>query len=204
MVKVKICGITNLEDAQAAINAGADALGFVFYRRSARYISPGKASAIIGKLPLSAIKVGVFVNARENYIKRISKLCHLDMLQFHGSQTPEFCARFNNYKIIKAIRVKDSLRREDILKYRVPAYLFDTFRPSGFGGTGKQFNWKLLKNIGALKKKVFLSGGLTDKNVKEAIELLAPEWVDASSSLEAGPAKKDHSKVKRFIKAAKS
>lgn len=202
MVKVKICGITNLEDARAAIAAGADALGFVFYKKSPRYINPKEAGQIIRQLP-PVIKVGVFVNERQKQIKEIARLCRLDMLQFHGSQTPEFCARFNTYRIIKAIRVKDKLDKKDILRYRAFAYLFDTFVAAKAGGTGKTFDWKLLKNIEAAKRPVFLSGGLTEKNVKEAINIVHPDWVDASSSLEIRPGKKDPSKVRDFVKAAK-
>lgn len=203
MVKVKICGITNLEDARAAIAAGADALGFIFYKKSPRYISPKEVDKIIKQLPPSVIKVGVFVSAPEKRIKAIARLCRLDMLQFHGSQTPEFCARFKAYRIIKAIRVKDKLDIRGILRYRTFAWLFDTFCAQKAGGTGRTFDWKLLKDMGAIKKPVFLSGGLTEKNVKEALSIAHPDWVDISSSLEIRPGRKDHSKVRDFVRAAK-
>ncbi|MCM8780116.1 MAG: phosphoribosylanthranilate isomerase [Candidatus Omnitrophica bacterium] len=202
-VKVKICGITNLEDAQASVDAGCDALGFVFYKKSPRYIAPERAKKIIRGLPQRIIKIGVFVNEKEKFIKRIAKACCLDMLQFHGNESAEFCSRFKVYKIIKAFRVKNKIELNKIKKYRVFAYLFDTFVKSKIGGTGKTFDWKLLGRLDTLNKTIFLSGGLTAKNVKAAIKAVRPDWVDASSSLEKSPGKKEHKKVRTFIKAIK-
>jgi phosphoribosylanthranilate isomerase len=204
MVKVKICGITNLEDAKASINAGCDALGFVFYKKSPRYIDWEKARDIISALPKNTIKVGIFVDSGEQAIKRIAKLCKLDILQFHGKESPEFCSKFRGYKIIKAFRVQDKIDFARVLKYKTFAYLFDTFVKNKAGGTGKKFNWKLLATLSHIKRPVFLSGGLSARNVKEAVKVLNPRWVDVSSSVEASPGKKDHRKVKRFIKIAKN
>jgi phosphoribosylanthranilate isomerase len=203
MVKVKICGITNLEDALASIDAGCDALGFVFYKKSPRYIGVPAAKKIIKQLSPLAIKIGVFANAKEKTIKRIAKTCHLDMLQFHGNESPDFCQKFKGYKVIKVFRIKNKIDLPQISKYKTFAYLFDTFIKSKIGGTGKKFNWSLLKHLSPLKQPVFLSGGLTAKNVKKAIEAFRPAWVDASSSLEKYPGKKAHKKVEAFIKAAK-
>lgn len=203
MVKVKICGITNLEDAGGAAGSGCDALGFVFYKKSPRYISPERAGDIIRGLPPHIIKIGVFVNAREKTIRRIAKLCNLDMLQFHGDESPEFCERFRNYKIIKAFRIRHGIDIKNVSSYKTFAYLFDTFIRSKSGGTGKSFNWKLIRHIRDLKRPIFLSGGLTAKNVKLAIKTARPHWVDVSSSVEIKPGKKAHKKVKEFIKAAK-
>ena len=203
MVKAKVCGITNLEDALASIHAGCDALGFVFYKKSPRYISPRKAAAIIKNLPPHIIKIGVFVNSKQRAIKQIARLCRLDMLQFHGKETPEFCQRFANYKIIKAFRIKNHIDFKNVLKYRTFAYLFDTFMASKVGGTGKIFDWKLVSHIGKLKGPVFLSGGLSKKNVKLAIETVRPHWVDVSSSVEIKPGEKNHQKIREFIKAVK-
>lgn len=204
MVKVKICGITNLEDAQAALDAGADALGFVFYKKSPRYVSPGCAADIIkGKgLPKRIKKVGVFVNAREGRIRQIARSCGLDMLQFHGNESPEFCARFKGQKVVKAFRIKKRVDLQGILRYKTYAYLFDTFVKEKAGGTGKKFNWQLIRELG-LKRPVFLSGGLTERNVLKAIKEISPDWVDVSSSVETRPGKKDYKKVERFIRAAK-
>lgn len=203
MAKVKICGITNLEDARASVDAGCDALGFVFYKKSPRYITPVKAKGIIKQLPKHIIKIGVFVDGKEKTIRKIAKTCRLNMLQFHGSESPEFCARFKGYKIIKAFRVKNRLDAKNILKYNPFAFLFDTFVKSKIGGTGKNFDWRLIRHIDGIRRPIFLSGGLNEDNVKKAIEAVSPDWVDASSSLEKIPGKKNPIKVRNFIKAAK-
>ncbi len=203
MVRVKICGITNLEDALNAVDAGADALGFVFYKKSPRYITPDDAGDITKRLPASTIKVGVFVNAREKSIKRIARICGLNMLQFHGDESPEFCSRFQGYKIIKASRIKGALDILKILRYKPYAYLFDTWVSNKAGGTGKRFNWSLLKNFSKIGRRIFLSGGLNATNVKQAINIVHPEWVDASSGVEVRSGKKDTRKLKKFIQAAK-
>ena len=204
MVKVKICGITNLEDAIASVIAGCDALGFVFYKKSPRYITPKKARKIIRLIPKDIRKVGVFVNAPEKNIREIARKCKLDLLQFHGEESPEFCCKFKGYKIIKAFRVKDKINLVDILSYKTFACLFDAFTKTKFGGTGKAFDWKLLKGIRKLKRPVFLSGGLNTQNVKEAIKIIQPQWVDVSSSVEMGPGKKNYKKVKQFIEAVRN
>jgi len=203
MVGVKICGITNLEDAKASAEAGCDALGFIFCKKSPRYITAKTASEIISELPKKIIKIGVFVNAKERAIKQIAKMCHLNVLQFHGDESPKFCDKFKNFKIIKTFRIKDKINPEAILKYKTFAYLFDTFAAAKPGGTGKTFDWKLIRHLGSIKRPIFLSGGLTEKNVKKAIKILRPRWVDASSSLEKYPGKKDYKKVREFVKAAK-
>ena len=203
MVKVKICGITNLKDARDALASGCDALGFVFYRKSPRYIAPFRAKGIIKALPESVIKIGVFADAREKAIKDIAKNCKLDMLQFHGRETPEFCARFKKYPVIKAFRVKDEINYKDVSRYKTFAYLFDTFVKSKAGGTGKRFDWNLARDAASLRHPVFISGGLTHLNVREAIESARPDWVDVSTSVEKRPGEKEPGKVKRFLRAAK-
>jgi phosphoribosylanthranilate isomerase len=203
MVKVKICGITNLEDALASVVAGCDALGFAFFRKSPRYVSPKKVSSIAKQIPQGIIKIGVFVNAREETVKRIARMCRLDMLQFHGRESSEYCKKFKDYKVIKVFRVKDKLDVANILRYKTFAYLFDTYVRSRMGGTGKNFDWKLIRHLKGLKCPIFLSGGLTVDNVKKAVGIAKPSWVDVCSSIELIPGKKDHVKVKRFIKTAK-
>ncbi len=203
MIKVKICGITNLEDAQDAIKAGCDALGFVFYKKSPRYIAPARAREIIAGLPKKIVKVGVFVNAQEKTIKHIAKLCGLDILQFHGAESPQFCLKFKAYKIIKAFRIGERIDLAEILKYKTFAYLFDTFIKNKIGGTGKKFSWILLRHLSGFHQPIFLSGGLSVENVKEAISQVQPDWVDASSSVELKPGKKDSKKVKEFIEVVK-
>jgi phosphoribosylanthranilate isomerase len=204
MVKVKICGITNLEDAQVAANAGCDALGFIFFKKSPRYISPEKARQIIKQLPARVVKIGVFANAKEKTIKQVARFCHLQMLQFHGNESPEFCRKFKNYKIIKTFRIKNILDLRKALRYKPFAFLFDTFSKKKLGGTGKSFNWQLVSRLEKIKQPIFLAGGLNAKNVEAAIKTVHPAWVDASSSLEARPGKKDLQKVKSFVQAAKS
>jgi phosphoribosylanthranilate isomerase len=203
MVKIKICGITNLEDAEVAIESGCDALGFVFYKKSPRYITPQQAKDIIKQLPKRGIKVGVFVNSREETIKNIAKFCGLDILQFHGNESPKFCNKFKGYKIIKVFRIKDKIDLRRILKYKTFAYLFDTFVESQPGGTGRRFNWHLLRLSSGIKQPLFLSGGLNKSNVKRAIEIAQPDWVDVSSYVEIRPGRKNHKKIREFIKAAK-
>lgn len=202
-MRVKICGITNLKDALASAHAGCDAVGFMFYKKSPRYIAPKKAREIIAQLPEKIIKIGVFVNAKEGTIRKIARLCSLNMLQFHGNESPEFCSKFGNFKIIKAFRIKDEIDLKKILKYKTFAYLFDTFVKSKLGGTGKQFNWKLATEAGNIKQTIFLSGGLNSGNVARAIKTAQPEWVDASSSLEARPGEKDAVKLREFVKAVR-
>ena len=203
MARVKICGITNLEDALYAADLGADALGFMFYKNSPRYIHPEKVRVIIRQLPKSVRKVGVFVNAREVTVRRIARSLKLDMLQFHGNESEDFCYRFRDFKVIKAFRVKEEFSLACLSRYHVWAYLFDSFVRNKFGGTGKSFDWQLLKCLKGLRKTIFLSGGLNSQNVRRALRSFSASWVDASSSLEKYPGKKDPDKVKRFIKNAK-
>lgn len=204
MAKVKICGITNLEDALNSVEAGCDALGFVFYRKSPRYIAPERVKEIIDNLPKNIIRVGVFVNAKEKNIKRIAKICNLDMLQFHGNESSSFCKKFRDYKIIKTFRIKDKIDLKNILDYETFAYLFDTFVKSKIGGTGKKFNWTLVRHLTGFRRLVFLSGGLNAENIREAIKQVQPDWVDVSSSVEISPGKKDRKKVKEFIKTVRN
>lgn len=201
-IKVKICGITNLDDAVYCVKSGADALGFVFYKKSKRYISPEDARSIINRLPHNVIKVGVFVDEKQKAIRKIARLCKLDFIQLHGSQTPAFCNRLGRYKIIKAFRIKKDIKNIPLEKYAVVAYLFDTFDRHLSGGTGKAFEWGLLSRI-ERHGQFILSGGLNIANIKKAIKIVRPDWVDVSSSLEKTPGIKDHLKVKKFIRLAK-
>jgi len=203
MVKIKICGITNLEDALSAGKLGCDALGFVFFKQSPRYITPEHAGDIIKYLPKHIIKIGVFRNAAEKKIRQIAKFCKLDILQFHGQESPQFCQRFKGYKIIKVFRIKDKIDTRFVLKYKSFAYLFDTFTSSAAGGTGKSFDWKLIGNLRGVKQPIFLAGGLNPKNINRAIKTACPDWVDVSSGVESAPGKKDYAKLKKFIAQAR-
>ena len=204
MVKVKICGITNLEDALASALFGADAVGFVFYQGSCRYINPLKAAKIARILPAKVKKVGVFFNPTAAYLKKVISICKLDFLQLHGDETIEFCRAFERKKLIKSFRIDKTLDYGKINKYPASAFLFDSFNKNLPGGTGKKFNWKILLTFDRKNKPIFLSGGLTPKCVAKAIKIVKPNWVDASSCLESSPGKKDHHKIEQFIKAAKT
>ena len=201
--KIKICGITNLEDALSISKLKPHALGFVFFKKSPRCISLKKAKEIIKKIPVSIKKIGVFVDEKEHNIKFLARYLDLDMLQFHGEETPQFCRRFKNYRVIKCIRIKNKKSLENIGYYQVWAIMFDSYKKGFWGGTGKKFDWNLVKNLQTGKKLVFLSGGLHAGNVKKAIKLMKPDWVDVSSSLESRPGKKNIKKVKKFIETVR-
>lgn len=200
---VKICGITNLSDAQAAIDFKADAIGFVFYPLSPRYIKPQEARKIILGLKKKILKVGVFVDSNIAKVKRIARLCNLDMLQFHGNETPKFCKSFKEYKIIKAFRVKDKNSLKYVESYDVDYYLFDTFKAGLYGGSGDKFNWGLIKKC-KIAKPFFLSGGLNVKNVSSAIKATSCSWVDASSGIEKSAGIKNIRLLKKFIEKVKN
>lgn len=206
MVRVKICGITNTGDALAAVDAGADALGFVFYTRSTRYIEPEAVGEIIASLPPFITTVGVFVNAPLDEITRIQMVAPFQVCQLHGDETPEFCASVP-MRAIKAIRVADNaadkIDSDELASYPVAALLFDTRSEQGYGGTGMSFDWKLLKGVES-PKPVILSGGLRPGNVAAAIKAVKPYGVDVSSGVEESPGKKDLIKIKEFIEAAKN
>ncbi|MEK6713465.1 MAG: phosphoribosylanthranilate isomerase [Nitrospirota bacterium] len=201
MVKVKICGITNLEDAQAAAEAGADALGFVFYPDSPRFIDPGNARAIIAKLPVFITSVGVFVDESEDLIRRIIREGGIQILQFHGSESPVLCTRFRE-KVIKAIRIKDEESISEMQMYDVDTFLLDTYLDCAKGGTGKTFNWKYAE-MAKGNGRIILSGGLNPSNIGDAVRTLKPYGVDVSSGVEISPGKKDHVKIREFVREAK-
>ena len=202
-VKIKICGITNLEDALAGFFAGADALGFIFYAKSPRFINWHQAQNISRILPKKILRVGVFVDEDISTVKKIAQACRLDILQFHGQESPAYCRKFKEYKIIKAFRIATAKDLDNLAGYKTWAYLFDSFSRAKPGGTGNKFNWKILAQAARMKPVIFVSGGLTAGNVARAVKLLKPDWVDVSSSLELKPGKKNHRKIKRFIQALK-
>jgi len=200
MVRIKICGITRVEDAFTAVKAGADALGFVFYKKSPRYITPSKARRIIESLPPFISITGVFVNEKQGAISDIAGFCALDAIQLHGDEDCHECHRLKRYglKIIKGFRVGESFNFEAVQAYKVNAYLFDAYDKDGFGGTGKAFRWELLKGLKS-RVPVILSGGLTPDNVREAVQAVDPYAVDVSSGVEKEPGIKDPELVRRFI-----
>ncbi|PWU14765.1 MAG: phosphoribosylanthranilate isomerase [Verrucomicrobia bacterium] len=201
-VIVKICGITNSEDAQAAIQAGADALGFVFYERSPRKVSVETAASIIRELQPWVVRVGVFVNAPEDQVVRAIGECGLTLLQFHGDEPPEYCTQFGLMNM-KAFRIRDRASLDSLKQYSTDAWLLDTYVPDLIGGTGQPFNWDLAIEAQRFGRPIFLAGGLTPENVGEAARRVQPYAVDVSSGVEAAPGKKDHAKVRAFIEAVK-
>ncbi len=200
--KVKICGITNSADAQAAVEAGADALGLNFYEKSPRYITLSQAAEISKQLQPFVMRVGLFVNAPEAFVLRAIGECGLTLLQFHGDESPEFCTQFGLMSM-KAFRMHGPETLEQIPKYKTDAYLLDAYSSTTLGGTGEKFNWDLAVEAQKFGKPIFLAGGLTPENVAEAIHKVHPFGVDVSSGVESAPGKKDHAKVKAFIAAVR-
>jgi phosphoribosylanthranilate isomerase len=201
-VKVKICGITNPADAALAAEAGADALGFIFYDKSPRHVSVSAAAAITRAVPPHIVRVGVFVNPEEDLVLRAIAECGLNLLQFHGEETPDFCLQFGLMSM-KAFRVRDAESLKQLLSYHTDAWLLDAYSPAQYGGTGERFNWDLAIQARQWGKPIFLAGGLTPENVAQAIQQAQPYAVDVSSGVEAAPGRKDPEKVKSFIHAAK-
>jgi phosphoribosylanthranilate isomerase len=202
-VKVKICGVTNVADALAAAEAGADMIGLMFYEQSPRHITLTTAVEISHALSPFVLRVGVFVNPQEALVTRAIGECNLSLLQFHGDETSEFCTQFGLMSM-KALRVRDAESLKELANYQTDAFLLDAHSKSGLGGTGEKFNWDLAVAAHKFGKPIFLAGGLTPENVAEAVKKVQPFGVDVSSGVESAPGKKDHAKVKTFIEAAKA
>jgi len=202
-VKVKICGITNANDALTAVESGADALGFMFYEPSPRHVSIRQAAEIIRELPPYIMRVGVFVDAEEDTVMRAISDCGLTLLQFHGQESPQYCTQFGLMSM-KAFRMRDAGSLGALQNYPTDAWLLDAFVADKLGGTGEKFNWELAIEAKKLNRPIFLAGGLTPVNVAEAVQKVQPFAVDVSSGVEATPGKKDPAKVRDFISAAKS
>jgi phosphoribosylanthranilate isomerase len=196
--RVKICGITNLADAQAAVEAGADALGFIFYEKSPRRMTIPEVAEISKQLPPFVIRVGVFVNAAEELVARAIAECGLSLLQFHGEEPPEFCMRFGLMSM-KAVRIRDAESLKELPQYPTVAWLLDAYSAENLGGTGEKFNWDLAVEAQKFGKPVFLAGGLTPENVAAAVRKVQPFGVDVSSGVESSPGKKDHARMRAFI-----
>ena len=199
--RVKICGITRLEDALAAIEAGADALGFVFYPPSPRYIEPEEAAEIIAQLPPFVTTVALFVNEPEAEVFRITALTQVDLLQFHGDESADYCQQFGR-AWIKALRVRDAdSLQQDLNQFQAArAILLDSYRPGVPGGTGETFNWELIPAQSA--QAIILAGGLTPENISTAVQQVKPYAVDVSGGVEASKGIKDPVKIHAFIRGA--
>ncbi len=200
--KIKICGITNIDDAIGAVTAGADALGFVFYEKSPRYVLPETVRQIVAELPPFVTTVGLFVNTAPEIVAQIMDLTGLNVAQFHGDESPQEC-RLDKYRMIKAVRVKniDSLAGVD--SYNVSALLLDAWSEEHYGGTGESFDWQLAKQFTG-SVPLILAGGLTPENVAEAINVVNPYAVDVSSGVEKTPGHKDLQKIEKFIQQVRS
>ena len=199
-MKVKICGITNYEDAIAAVDNGADAVGFVFYDKSRRFIEYNDAAEIIAKLPFLVMKVGVFVNEYYAKVNVLADQIGLSAVQIHGDESPFYCDKIT-HPSIKAFRVHDKFDFSLLEKYHECTYLFDTKIGEEYGGTGKTFNWGIIPK--SLRSRIILAGGVNIDNVEEIKEIINPQAVDVSSSVEQYPGKKDHKKMIEFLKKVK-
>ena len=200
MTRIKICGITNLDDGLEAIAAGVDALGFVFVPNTPRYITPSQAKLVIKQLPPFITNVGLFVDSETDEIEDIVNHCKLDAVQLHGNESPEMCSQISlQTKVIKSFHVKKELQvlRNEIENYRVDAYLLDTFIKGKAGGTGQTFDWRIAEG---LSQRIILAGGLTPDNIGTAIAQLQPYGVDVSSGVEKSPGKKDTNKIYSFVR----
>jgi len=202
MTLVKICGITNLEDALFAVDAGAGALGFNFYSPSPRYIDPVSAREIIEKLPKRVLTVGVFVNEERERLKSMATEARVTALQLHGDESPEYCAELRDWYVVKAFSVGEDFDASVVVDYPVKAVMIDARHKTLRGGTGLLSDWSVAKRIRELGKPLFLAGGLSPDNVREAITVVKPYAVDACSALEEKPGKKNHKSVEAFVRAA--
>lgn len=203
MTKIKICGITNQDDAWAAVKYGADALGFNFFPPSPRFLTPGAARRIVEKIPEKILKVGVFVDETVENIILTADRAKLDAVQLHGNETADFVAvlrKHSDLKVIKAFRVNTEFRPRHVLKYKSQAVLLDAYSPKEHGGTGTTFDWKIAIEVAALCPNMYLAGGLNEQNIGEALSRVRPFAVDACSGLEIKKGFKDQKKLKNFIR----
>ncbi len=202
-IKIKICGITNLEDALVAVEAGADALGFVFHTQSPRCIEPAVAKRIIAQLPPFVLPVGVFVNHEQETIRQVFDECGLVFAQLHGDETPMFCESLGR-PVFRALRLRDRGSLLALAEYKgrmgVRGFVVDAFSSEAYGGTGQTVDWTLAREV-AKAAPILLAGGLTPSNVQEAIRQVQPYGVDVSSGVENRPGKKDHEKIRAFTQA---
>lgn len=201
MVKVKICGITNVTDALLAVSYGADALGFIFYKKSPRFVAVKTAQAIISELPPCVKTVGVFVNEAADKVNRIADTCKLDIVQLHGDESAAFCKKIKR-RVIKAFRIKDEKSLLPMPAYKVSGFLLDAFVADLHGGSGETCDWTLVRRAEEYGP-IILAGGLTPDNVAEAIRQAEPYGVDVCSGVEESKGKKDPEKIKAFIRAAR-
>ena len=204
MVRIKICGITNLEDALLATGLGANALGFIFYAKSPRSVEPEAAREIIRQLPPFVLSVGVFVDEEAGVVQELAARVGLDWVQLHGQESPEYCRSLGR-RVLKGFRIKDEDSLEELQTYRgaVQAFLLDTYKKGQTGGTGETFDWELARKAQDYGP-IVLAGGLTADNVAQAVAAVRPQAVDVASGVEAAPGKKDPEKLRAFFRAVSS
>lgn len=204
-VKVKICGLTNAEDAAVAVEAGADAVGFVFHKKSPRCAETAAVKAIVKELPPFVFPIGVFVNEDAKVVRDIMDSCGLALAQLHGDETAAYCEMLGR-PVLKAIRLRDRRSFLALAEFQgragVRGFLVDAFSPDAYGGTGQVADWALAAEA-ATVARILLAGGLTPGNVAQAIEQVRPYGVDVSSGVEASPGRKDHEKVRAFVQAVR-
>lgn len=204
-MRIKICGITNVEDANVAVRAGADALGFIMYRKSPRWVDPAVARSIIAGLPPFVLPVGVFVNETAERVRTLMDECGFTLVQLHGDESALYCQNLGR-PTLKAVRLKDRGAFLALAEFHgranVRGFLIDAFSDQGYGGTGQTADWGLAQEA-ARSTPIILAGGLSPANVAEAIQIVRPYGVDVSSGVEKSPGKKDPDKVKAFIDAAR-
>ncbi len=199
--RIKICGITRLEDALSAAELGVDALGFVFYEKSPRYIAPEKAAEIIRQMPPFISAVGLFVNPSHTFLASLLAKCPIDILQFHGEETPEFCA-IQDHRVLKAVPIETEADAARVSDYNC-AVLLDARAPEGvYGGAGKAFDWKLVAGI-EHEHALVLAGGLSPANVRDALKVRQWDAVDVSSGVEISPGLKDAALMREFVAAVR-
>ncbi|MDD3619024.1 MAG: phosphoribosylanthranilate isomerase [Desulfobulbaceae bacterium] len=207
-IRIKVCGITRLEDALYAVEAGVDALGFIFHRPSPRYIEPENARLIIDRLPPFMNTVGVFVDKKRSEVEEIIDYCGLDYAQLHGGESPKYCERLLRAAapchLIKAFRVGPETTAEEFVPYApfVKAFLLDTYDRSLVGGTGRSFDWSIIAALG-LARPFILAGGLNPDNVADAVRAAGPSFLDVSSGVEESPGIKDHRLISEFVRAVR-
>lgn len=204
MARVKVCGITNLNDARASVEAGACALGFNFYPKSPRYLPPLEAAEIIRQLPEGVFAVGVFVNEPDSTaIKAVAKMAGIHAVQLHGEESPSFCNSLNDLFVIKALRVRDDFHPREAASFETDAILLDAFKAGLYGGTGQPFDWTVAARTKEFVRKLFLAGGLNATNVGQAIKAVQPYAVDVCSGVESSPGRKDPAKLYAFMDATR-
>jgi phosphoribosylanthranilate isomerase len=208
-IRIKMCGVTRLVDAEVAVEAGIDALGFIFHKKSERNIDPKQARRIIDRLPPFIDTVGVFVNKKRHEVEEIIDYCRLAYAQLHGEESPKYCERLARFgapcQVLKAFRVGPDLRAGDIEPYddHVRGYLLDTYHKDMAGGTGKTFDWERIKKL-RLRRPLLLAGGLNPDNILEALTRVRPYGVDVNSGVEVSPGIKDHPRIHALVSRVRS